>query len=140
MMPASTPAVRLARALATVVGAMRAWRALLLVLIIVISYFALSPRPPAVIDFGWDKLNHLAAFAALTISACLSFPAPRASMLVLALAMLGYGGLIEILQFFVPGRSSEWGDLLADSIGIACGLFMASSALRAVSWLKQRGR
>jgi VanZ family protein len=131
--------MRLARALAAIVGAMRAWRALLLLLIAVISYFALSPRPPAAIDFGWDKLNHLAAFAALTVSACLSFPASRASLPVLALALLGYGGLIEVVQLFVPGRSSEWSDLLADSIGIACGLFIATSALWAVAWVKRRG-
>jgi len=31
----------------------------------------------------------------------------------------------------VPQRSGEWGDLLADGLGIACGGLLASAALRA---------
>lgn len=116
------------------------WRALLLLLIVVVSYLALTPEPPASITLGWDKLNHLAAFTALAFSAYLSFRASRVTLLILLIGLLAFGGLIEILQLFVPGRSSEWGDLLADSIGIACGAFIASSALWAVSRLQRHSR
>jgi len=44
--------------------------------------------------------------------------------------LLVYGGLIEVLQLFVPGRSAEWGDLLADGIGIVFGIGLAAFVLR----------
>jgi VanZ family protein len=45
-------------------------------------------------------------------------------------ALRAFGVSIEVLQLFVPGRSSEWGDLLADSIGIACDAIIAPYVLR----------
>jgi VanZ family protein len=47
-------------------------------------------------------------------------------------ALLAYGGLIEVLQLFVPNRDGEWGDWLADAVGIGIG------ALLAVAWLRVR--
>jgi len=103
------------------------WRGLWLVLLIAISYLALSPVPPRTLDTGWDKANHLLAFGSLAFSGYWSLSAPRARWLGLPLLLLGYGGLIEILQLQVPGRSGEWADLLADSLGIAVGLLVAGS-------------
>ncbi len=45
--------------------------------------------------------------------------------MALLAGLLVYGGAIEIGQFFVPGRACEWGDLGADSIGIAVGAVIA---------------
>jgi VanZ family protein len=102
-------------------------------LVVAVSYLALTPVPPPSIDFGWDKLNHVLAFSALGFSSYLSWPASRRGRLALLFALLAYGGLIEVLQQFVPGRACEWADLLADSIGIACGAVVAAYVLRAVS-------
>ena len=131
-----TPIERLARALAAAVAATRLWRSLLFLLVVAVSYLALTPTPPASIDLGWDKLNHIAAFAALTVSASLGYPASRDTLRNTILGLLVYGALIEVLQLFVPGRSSDWEDLLADSIGIACGGIIAHSALWAASKLQ----
>jgi len=46
------------------------------------------------------------------------------------LALLAYGGAIEVIQLFVPGRSCEWGDLLADAIGISLGVLLAKGMTR----------
>ena len=108
---------------------MRTWRVILLLLTIVVSYLALTPAPPPSLDFGWDKVNHVLAFGALGFSACLSCPASRRGRVLLLFALLAYGGLIEVLQQFVPGRTGEWGDLLADSIGIACGAVLAAGRI-----------
>lgn len=86
--------------------------------LLAVSWLALTPTPPREADLGWDKLNHFSAFGTLTVLACLGWPWPRR----MALALLAYGGLIELLQTQVPGRSAEWADLLADGIGIAIGL------------------
>ena len=130
MAPTPQPARRLARTIAAGAAATRAWRALLALLVAAVSYLALTPAPPAVIDFGWDKLNHVLAFSALAFSASLSCPASRRVRLALLFWLLGFGGLIEILQLFVPGRACEWADLFADTVGIALGAVMAAGVIR----------
>lgn len=112
--------------LAFLLNRQRAWRVLLLMLLTVISYLALSPAPPPSVDTGWDKLNHLLAFASLAVAACFSARASRIHALRSALALLAYGALIEILQTLMPPRQGEWADLLADAIGIALGLLAAA--------------
>lgn len=105
----------------------------LLLLAVLVSYLALTPVPPPGIDFGWDKLNHVLAFSALGFSATLSCPVSRRGRVLLLFVLFAYGGLIEVLQQFVPGRACEWDDLFADSAGIALGAVMAAGAVRTVS-------
>jgi VanZ family protein len=131
--PTPTPLERRARAAQASTAAVRAWRALLTALVVAVSYLALTPHPPAQLDMGWDKLNHVAAFSALALLARLSCPASRRALPLSSAALFAFGGLIEVLQRFVPGRSSEWGDLLADAIGIACGALIAAALYWAVS-------
>jgi VanZ family protein len=140
MVPTSALLQRLAREIAAGAAAARTWRALLMLLIVAICYLSLTPKPPESIDFGWDKLDHVLAFTALAFSASLGYRASHGTRLPLLCALLAFGGLIEVFQLFVPGRSSEWGDLLADSIGIACGAVIAAYVLRAASTLSMRGR
>ncbi len=69
------------------------------------------------IDTGWDKANHFIAF--FTLSLLLN----RASSTLNArirnmLTLLGFGMLIEIVQAFTSYRSSDWHDVVADSVGI----------------------
>jgi VanZ family protein len=108
----------------------RTWRVLLVLLVIVVSYLALTPKPLVGLESGLDKVAHLIAFTALTFSGYLGFPASRGTRTALTLALLAYGGLIEVLQLFVPGRTAEWGDLLADGIGIAVGVGLAAFVIR----------
>jgi VanZ family protein len=109
---------------------MHAWRAVFAVLVVAVGVLAVVPVPPRELSTGWDKLNHTSAFAVLTLVGCLAFPAGRRTAWAVALAMFTYGGLIEIVQWFVPGRESEWADLLGDTIGIGVGLLLAAGALR----------
>ncbi len=100
-----------------------AWRAVLALLLCVITWLALSPAPPPQADLGWDKLNHLAAFATLAVVAVLG---RCGSFWRIGGALVAYGGLIEVLQSFTPSRVGEWPDLLADAVGIALGLLLAA--------------
>ena len=99
-------------------------------LFVTVSYLALTPSPPKGVDLGWDKLNHASAFAALALAACLGWPEMRYGKAPMLAALLAYGGAIEIIQLFVPGRSCEWGDLLADAVGISLGALLAAGVLR----------
>jgi VanZ family protein len=111
-------------------ASVRTWRALLVFLLVVVSYLALTPKPLEGFESGLDKVGHLMAFAALAFSAYLAFPSSRGMRTAVLFGLLVYGGLIEVLQLFVPGRSAEWGDLLADGIGIVFGIGLAAFVLR----------
>lgn len=110
----------------------RPWRWTLLLLAAFIAALALLPAPPKQMDLGWDKLNHLAAFAALGLCAVFGWRSSRAARLAVLLALLAFGGAIELVQLQVPNRSGEWADLGADAIGIGLG------ALLALLWLRRR--
>ena len=109
------------------------FRSLLAGLALVVSWLALSPAPPDGLDTGWDKLNHACAFAALTVVAVFAFPRSRRSLWLLLVGLLCFGAAIEIAQSFTPTRNAEWGDLLADAVGIAAGVFAAMLVTRIVS-------
>lgn len=111
------------------------WRFVWGVLIVIVAYLAFTPEPPPSLDLGWDKLNHSSAFVALAIAACFSFPDSVRHQVVGLSGMLAYGGMIEIVQLYIPGRTGEWADLLADSLGIGIGAAMAMLMLR---WLVAR--
>ena len=101
-------------------------RILLLLLLCVVSWLAFTPAPPPVMDTGWDKLNHFATFATLTVLACVGY----ASRWRVAAALLSYGIFIECVQAFIPERTAEAADVLADAVGIAIGLVVAALLLR----------
>jgi VanZ family protein len=101
------------------------WRWLLLGLAVMVSWLALSPAPPDGLDTGWDKLNHACAFAALTVAAIFALPRSRRSLWLLLAGLLCFGAAIEVAQSFTPTRNAEWGDLLADAVGMAAGVLVA---------------
>ena len=117
--------------LTTSTNAIRAWRLTTLLLAAAVLYLALSPAPPRTIDTGWDKANHALAFISLAVSANLGWSGSPARLVGVWLTLLALGGGIEIAQLFVPPRSAEWNDWLADALGIAIGAMLALIALRA---------
>jgi VanZ family protein len=129
-MSSSLPVNPPAHWLATLIAARRPWQWLLFVMVGVVCYLAMAPHPPKDADLGWDKLNHASAFAALALAGCFGFPGSRRAVLGVLLGLLALGGLIEIVQYFVPGRSCDWHDLLADTIGIICGAVLALIVLK----------
>ncbi len=89
--------------------------------VLAVLVLALLPSPPPMITTGWDKSNHLLAFAVMAGLGCKAFPQRVVSTL---LGLLAYGALIEILQSITPTRSAQWLDLFADILGIFLGLMM----------------
>ena len=67
----------------------------------------------------------------------------RRRYIVILVALAGYGMLIEIGQSMIPYRTAEWGDLVADCIGILAGVLVALTltggwSLRAEAWFEKR--
>lgn len=92
-------------------------------LLLLISWLALSPKPPAAGDLGWDKLNHVAAFVALGLMARIAWPQARWSHL--GGGLMAYGLLLEIAQGQTPNRHAEAGDVLADALGLLLAYALA---------------
>lgn len=85
---------------------------------LVVLVLALMPPVPHMPTTGWDKANHLLAFAVLAWLGIHAYPQRMASVLS---GLLAYGVLIEILQSFTTYRSADWHDLLADGLGLLLG-------------------
>ena len=98
--------------------AARIAQVLLVLAIGVILWLALSANPPRAAGlFDFDKLNHLAAFFVLALLTEYAFPSVVVIVLKLA-PLLGFGLLIEVLQYWVGYRYFEWLDVAADAAGI----------------------
>jgi VanZ family protein len=83
-----------------------------------IGYLAVIPLEPSAANTN-DKLQHLVAFLMLAMLVDVAFPHPTWNWRKY-LPLLGYGLLLEIIQYFVPSRYFSLADLAADAIGVAC--------------------
>ncbi|WP_281184349.1 hypothetical protein [Trichlorobacter lovleyi] len=99
------------------------WRLALAVVTLVILFLSLIPAPPSE-GLGWDKLNHAIAMAVVTVIAFRTLrPVSLRAVLLAGLYALLLGALIELLQgTLTTTRSAEWGDLLADAVGVALAM------------------
>ena len=101
--------------------------------VVVALAMALNPQPPHIPGPRSDKLQHFALFFGLTGLALAAYS--RARLIPLALALTGFGALIEFLQM-IPAlhRSAELLDWVADTAGVV--LVVALAALRRRSALR----
>jgi hypothetical protein len=84
-------------------------------------WFAWSPRPPALL--ADDKLQHMLAFAVLTVLFSLAYPAVRWLWILVMLAALG--ALIEYVQAVpVLHRDSDIHDWYADLAAITIAMII----------------
>jgi VanZ family protein len=97
----------------------KAMFALAAIAVMVLSLLPLGPQAPSL---GWDKANHMTAFALLAVLGCRAYPTRTVAVVT---GLLAYGGLIEVLQSFTGYRTAEWADLLADALGLPVGWVIA---------------
>ena len=91
---------------------------------------ALLPNPPALPMQATDKVQHMAAFAALTFLAALGFPGLR--LRVIFVWMAGLGLAIEVLQLIpILHRDAQVADWLADCAATLATLLLCG----ALRWL-----
>lgn len=70
-----------------------------------------------------DKLMHFLAYAVL--ATLVTRVAPGDAVFACIALLFAGGWAIELLQNLVPGRKFCWHDMLANTFGIACGVFIA---------------
>ena len=76
---------------------------------------ALSPGTEKLPSTGWDKSNHLISFVTMAL---LGLQAYARQGVRLFIGLVLFGGLIEVLQSLTSYRFAEWGDWLADTLGL----------------------
>ena len=89
-------------------------------LLALVSYLSLRSRVQGIDIQLNDKVGHALAYLALIVNGGLAFGKKR--LLLLAIGLFLFGLLIEFLQGLVPGRTSSFYDLVANSSGIVIGL------------------
>lgn len=90
--------------------------------ILIVCLIAFNPNTRSLPSTGWDKLNHLLAFATLGLAAWWAYPAARWQGVA---ALLGFGVLIELVQSQIPAHTADPADVLADVLGLAVGVCVA---------------
>ena len=106
-------------------GAVLFWPALAVVI-----WGELTPHPPELAGpLMWDKLDHFIAYFGLALLSTLAWGLKR-SLIWLFFGLVALGGGMEILQALL-GRDAEWGDFLANDLGILTGLGLAIAYLAA---------
>jgi VanZ family protein len=96
-----------------------------------IFYFSSLPQPPFVLtSFQWqDKVLHLAAYFAYGITIALAIHVHQSISSNKKMTLIGLIGFLYALsdeyhQSFVPGRTSELGDIIADWIGVISAIML----------------
>ena len=106
----------------------RLWRFADVLILVLVLVSAMSPEMwpwgrnsgPHLVS---DKVMHGLTFAFLALWYTGQYS--RRSYAKLSVGLLCFGVLIELCQLMVSYRSAEWGDLLADAIGVAVGMTIA---------------
>lgn len=105
----------------------RLWVAVFWAAWIFALFMALLPHPPRVMGNTNDKVQHIVAFATLSILASIAYP--RAGLLKIGLLLSAYGAAIEVLQAIpVLHRDSSFWDWVADTVAIAVSLALVLGA------------
>lgn len=94
----------------------------------------LMSRPDEVIDTSHDKILHFVGYILLYLSAKCAY-SKRPGHGVILIALFAYSLCIEIGQHFVPPRTFDIFDLLANGSGLLVGLalFLAGKKILAVT-------
>lgn len=96
------------------------FRAGTVVFAVAVAWFAFTPATGAESGLPWDKANHAVAFLTWTLLAGCGWP--RAGVARIAVAMLGLGIGIELIQGLPAiGRDADVWDVVADMVGFAMG-------------------
>jgi VanZ family protein len=90
---------------------------------------SLAPNAGPTAAFNIDKLCHLLGYATLAGLPFVTFRAGRPVYLAAA-AMAPLGIVLEVLQHWVPGRTAEAGDALANLAGVVIGIALGPPGRR----------
>lgn len=91
----------------------------LILVILGITFLSLKPPAGGIEIKINDKFGHLLAYCTLVVNAGLLVS--KNKWLFVAVSAFVFSSLLEYLQGFVPGRSVDWRDLVANVGGVIIG-------------------
>ena len=103
----------------------RIYRLVFLLLVLFISYAAVTPVEGGASVPYIDKLLHFVAFLILTFFMDLSIKKPLLLSKAPLILLILYAFLIELVQYFLSYRSAEVFDFISDLLGILVYLYFA---------------
>lgn len=93
------------------------FRIVFVIALALLFFLALIPAPDIVQFVSWqDKIEHAAAFAALSVLGWLGWPR---HVWRIAVGLLFYGALMELAQGLTADRFADFYDWIADAVGVA---------------------
>jgi glycopeptide antibiotics resistance protein len=105
----------------------RLWLTAGWLLILLVVFFSLSPKPPEVIEFEQgDKFGRLVAYLSLMLWFANIYPG-RKQRISLSLAFFAMGAILEFLQGLSGYRTFQYSDIVANSMGILFGWLLAKT-------------
>jgi VanZ family protein len=116
----------------------RMWLSIGVIMVLVITIACLLPARELPAVGLSDKIEHLLAFGAVAF--WFGSIVVRRDLHWVALAVVGFGGLIEVMQSAMGlGREADWLDVLADSLGVLIGVILVLTPLgRWSRWVEAR--
>lgn len=73
-----------------------------------------------------DKVSHFIAYGVLGGAGILAALRPAGRLWVLAILLVAYSGLMEVLQGFTAVREPDMADMVANALGVVAGMASAS--------------
>lgn len=101
--------------------------ALSVLLVCVLSLLPAEELPKVRI---WDKFSHLIAYTEIAVLGLLGYRGRRAGWIVAA-GVVALGGVLELAQNAVPGRSTDLLDFAVNTLGVVLGFGIA----RLILWI-----
>jgi VanZ family protein len=115
------------------------WRSLyvmqFLLLLILFTWLGLTSNPSTHIPMYNDKLMHFAGYVIAGFS--ISFAFPRGPLWQRALFLIIFSIGIEIGQHFLPPRTFDVFDIVANSAGVIAGLACVIFLYKRIQWFNQ---
>jgi VanZ family protein len=95
---------------------------------LVIEALIVWPHPPS-LPRAWsvpgiDKVVHAVLFGVMAVLAMRALLTRDRAWFVAFVGTVAFGAFTEAQQYFIPSRSLELGDILADTAGAAMGLVL----------------
>ena len=103
------------------------WLTIGWLLVMLVAYLSLIPRPPSIDVTAGDKVAHVLAYATLMLWFLQLYPARRRLLLAISFVLVGVG--LEALQGLTPSRSFQYLDMAADAGGVALGWLLGYTRL-----------
>lgn len=80
--------------------------------------------PTETLTVGNDKISHFIAYAVLMINCGIIYYSNLRVLLFAGILSVAYGMLMEIGQYFVPGRFMSIYDIFANTLGVIIGFIL----------------